>query len=288
MTASPPALLPMLEPEPTSHTRAALTGNFFDEYRRLRPRAPMPQFDVSFYPFTGVNTTIRLRDGKAFVRLSDMLEGAPDSVTRAIAHILLAKLYRKPIEPVHANRYRRHLGSEAVIRQAELVRRSRGRKNVSTAQGHYYDLDEVFDHLNRRFFQRAAGPPSADMERALSAAATGPLRRGSQYHCRQPRIRPAGDASLRGRVSGISRDAAFETSCPNARRTAVRPFARIPAGRKNVSATGAGEGISEEAVNAGDRRKMGKKVVPPSCGARRWEAGYVETVWVPSCACEPV
>jgi predicted metal-dependent hydrolase len=150
----------MLEPDsitPTSGLR--LQDIFSTEYRRLRPRAPMPLFHISFYPFTGVNTTIRLRDGKAFVRLSDMLEGAPDSVTRAIAHILLAKLYRKPIEPVHANRYRRHLGSEAVIRRAEMVRRSRGRKNISTAQGDYYDLDEVFDHLNRQFFNGLLGRP---------------------------------------------------------------------------------------------------------------------------------
>jgi len=160
LTASPPALLPMLEPDsqtPTSGLR--LQDIFSEEYRRLRPRAPMPLFHISFYPFTGVNTTIRLREGKAFVRLSDMLEGAPDSVTRAIAHILLAKLYRKPIEPVHANRYRRHLGSEAVIRRAEMVRRSRGRKNVSTAQGDTYDLDEVFDHLNRQFFHGLLGRP---------------------------------------------------------------------------------------------------------------------------------
>src|SRR5665213_1655862 len=120
---------------------------FAAEYRRLRPRAPMPAFDVRFYPFTGVNTTIRLREGKALVRLSDMLEGAPESVLRAIAHILLAKLYRKPIEATHANRYRRHLGSEAVTRRAEQVRRSRGRKNVLSAQGHHYDLDEIFEHL---------------------------------------------------------------------------------------------------------------------------------------------
>jgi len=30
------------------------------------------------------------------VSLSDLLEGAPESVIRAIAHILLAKLYKKP------------------------------------------------------------------------------------------------------------------------------------------------------------------------------------------------
>ena len=33
-----------------------------------------------------------------FVRLSDLLEGAPDTVLHAIAHILLAKMYRKPID----------------------------------------------------------------------------------------------------------------------------------------------------------------------------------------------
>ncbi len=136
-----------------------LESIFAAEYRLLRPRAPMPSFEVRFYPFTGINTTIRLRDGKALVRLSDLLEGAPESVIRAIAHILLAKLYRKPIEAIHANRYRRHLGSEAVTRRAEQVRRSRGRKNVLTARGHHYDLEEIFEDLNRRFFHGLLGRP---------------------------------------------------------------------------------------------------------------------------------
>lgn len=119
----------------------------------------MPAFEVRFYPFTGVNTTIRLREGKALVRLSDMLEGAPEGVLRAIAHILLAKLYRKPIEAAHANRYRRHLGSEAIARRAEQVRRSRGRKNISTAEGSQYNLEEIFDRLNRQYFNGLLGQP---------------------------------------------------------------------------------------------------------------------------------
>ena len=57
--------------------------------------------------------------------------GAPESVLRAIAHILLAKLYRKPINSVQTNRYRRFASSEAVIRQTELIRQSRGRKKIS-------------------------------------------------------------------------------------------------------------------------------------------------------------
>ena len=132
---------------------------FARECRRLRPRSTAPDFDVRFYPFTGINTTIRLRQGKAFVRLSDMLEGAPPSVLHAIAHILLAKLYRKPIEPTHAARYRRHLVSDAVCRRAEQVRRSRGRKNISTPQGTHYNLQEIFEDLNRRFFNGLLGQP---------------------------------------------------------------------------------------------------------------------------------
>src|SRR5580704_8011051 len=119
----------------------------------------MPPFDVRFYHFTSLNTTIRLREGRIKVHLSDILEGAPESVLRAIAHILIAKLYRKPIEPAHATRYRRFAGSEAVVRQTERVRQSRGRKRISTAKGDHYDLDEVFEALNTRFFHGLMGRP---------------------------------------------------------------------------------------------------------------------------------
>ena len=73
---------------------------FAEEYRGLRPRAPMPELEIRFRRFTSLNTTIRLRDGKLMVRLSDLLEHAPENIHQAIAHILLAKLYRKPVAPV--------------------------------------------------------------------------------------------------------------------------------------------------------------------------------------------
>ncbi len=112
----------------------------------------MPALEIKFRRFTSLNTTIRLRDGKLVVRLSDLLEYAPETVHRAIAHILLAKLYRKPIEPVFADRYRRYTQSEAVSKQSERIRQTRGRKRISTAVGETYDLEEVFEVVNRRFF----------------------------------------------------------------------------------------------------------------------------------------
>jgi len=162
-------VIPELEapPKPKRRTRSPKLAsadhlvNIFElEYRELRPRAPIPHFDIRFRHFTSLNTTIRLREGRLHVRLSDLLEPAPESVHHAIAHILLAKLYKKPIAPTHADRYRRHTSSEAVSRQAEHIRQTRGRKRISTPRGHHYDLDEVFESLNIRFFNGLLGRPT--------------------------------------------------------------------------------------------------------------------------------
>lgn len=119
----------------------------------------MPEFAIEFFAFTNVNHTIRLRQGKLFVRVSDLLEGAPEAVLRALAHILLAKMYRKPIEPAHATRYRRYVGSHDIVRKAHLVRQMRGRKRIDSAKGHTYDLEAVFDDLNTRFFHGLLARP---------------------------------------------------------------------------------------------------------------------------------
>ncbi len=143
-----------------SSVSTALIEVFEHEYRELRPRAPIPPLDIRFRRFTSLNTTIRLREGRLHVRLSDLLEYAPEPVHHAIAHILLAKLYRKPIARVYADRYRRYVSSEPVARQAEHIRQTRGRKVILSPRGHHYDLDEVFESLNTRFFHGLLGRPT--------------------------------------------------------------------------------------------------------------------------------
>ena len=139
---------------------------FQKSYRELRPRAPMPEFRVEFYPFTNVNNTIRLREGVLRVRMSDLLEGAPESVLEAIAHILLAKIYRQPIEAIHATRYRRHVASHDILAKAHLVRQMRGRKQIDSARGQVYDLEEIFDDLNLRFFLGLLARPQMTWSRS--------------------------------------------------------------------------------------------------------------------------
>jgi len=146
---------------------------FQEEYRALRPRAPMPPIAVRFRRFTSLNTTIRLREGQIFASLSDLLEGAPESVLRAIAHILLAKLYKKPIDPAHNLRYKRFSTSAAVTRQTELIRGARGNKRFFGPEGRFYNLEEVFDTLNARFFGGLLGRPNLTWSEGMSKRSLG-------------------------------------------------------------------------------------------------------------------
>jgi predicted metal-dependent hydrolase len=132
---------------------------FHEAYRELRPRTSAPPLHVRFYPFVSINNTIRLRQGELYIRLSDLLEGAPETVLHSIAHILLAKLYRQPVHRLHSARYRRYIASHDVAAKARLVRQMRGRKLIRSARGHHYHLEEIFEDLNRRFFHGLMGRP---------------------------------------------------------------------------------------------------------------------------------
>jgi hypothetical protein len=143
------------------------------EYRALRPRAPMPPILIRFRRFTSLNTTIRLREGRILVSLSDLLEGAPESVARAIAHILLAKLYRKPVDAAQNLRFKRFASSAAVARQTDLIRHARGTKRYSGPEGRFYNLEELFDTLNTGFFGGLLGRPQLTWSEGMARRSLG-------------------------------------------------------------------------------------------------------------------
>jgi predicted metal-dependent hydrolase len=142
-------------------------------YRDLRPRTPAPVIDARFYPFVSINNTIRLRQGELYIRISDLLEGAPETVLHSIAHILLAKLYRKPIDRAQGARYRRYVASHDISAKARIVRQVRGRKHIHSARGHHYHLEEIFDDLNRRFFHGLMGRPQLTWSRNHARSSLG-------------------------------------------------------------------------------------------------------------------
>src|ERR1700682_2899769 len=104
-------------------------------FHELKPRTPLPGLRVEFCRFANADSFIRLENGQWHVGISDLLGGAPAPVTEALAHILLGKLYRKPVPRVYAHRYRLYLNRRDMRRQMHLVRHIRGRKFISGPQG---------------------------------------------------------------------------------------------------------------------------------------------------------
>ena len=130
----------------------------------------MPEFEIEFFKFSNINNTIRLRHERILVRISDLLEGAPEPVLKAIAHILIAKLYRKRIDSSHAACYRKHIASRRVAAKTHLVRQIRGKKRIDSARGSHFDLNDVFEELNIRYFYGLLGRPQ--MTWSVSASRT--------------------------------------------------------------------------------------------------------------------
>jgi len=142
-------------------------------FRELKPRTPTPGLRVEFCRFANADSFIRLENGRLHVRISDLLEGAPAPVMEALAHILLGKHYRKPVARLYAYRYRLYLNRRDVRRQAQLVRQIRGRKFISGPAGEHHNLEEIFERLNRQFFDGLMGRPLLGWSRRASRSLLG-------------------------------------------------------------------------------------------------------------------
>jgi hypothetical protein len=133
---------------------------FQTAHRQLKPRTPIPQITVEFFPFAGLNHTARLHDGRLIVRLSDIFSDAPDEVYQSLALILLAKLYHKKIDGGYHRVYRLFILQREIQERTQQVRCSRSRlARVPGSRGRYVDLDETFNRLNDTYFGGTLSKP---------------------------------------------------------------------------------------------------------------------------------
>jgi predicted metal-dependent hydrolase len=128
-------------------------------FRALKPRTPVPHVTVRFRKYANANSRIRLENGQLEVDISDLLEGAPAPIQEALASILISKLFRKPPDQAALARYRRYLNRTDVRRTLHLVKQARGRKSFRSAQGRFYDLTEIFEELNFKYFNGLMARP---------------------------------------------------------------------------------------------------------------------------------
>jgi hypothetical protein len=139
---------------------SSLRSYFADAFQQVTRRRETPEIHVAYYPFAGLNHTIRIRKQRIYVRVSDLLCEAPPQVQRALAFILMAKLFRKRASAEDQAIYRQYAYQPQVLRASELARRARGRKHLSGAAGQHFDLDQLFARLNRRYFNNQLPKPA--------------------------------------------------------------------------------------------------------------------------------
>jgi hypothetical protein len=138
----------------------SLKMHFADAFRQITKRTESPEIHVTFYPFAGLNHTIRIRKQRVYVRVSDILRDAPQPVYRALAFILVSKLFNKRAMAEHEKLYRQYAYQPQVLRASDLARQKRGRKVLTNAVGRVYNLDKIFARLNRRYFNNELAKPT--------------------------------------------------------------------------------------------------------------------------------
>ena len=128
-------------------------------FRIIRPRTPAPEVSVTFRRFANANSFIRLQTGRIDVRVTDILRDAPAPILEALAFILLCKLYRHQIPRAYSHRYRLYLNRKEIRQSVQHLRRERGRKQVSDPRGACYDLVDLFEEINARYFNGLMARP---------------------------------------------------------------------------------------------------------------------------------
>ncbi len=128
-------------------------------FRELKPRSPLSGVRVEFRKFVGASAIVRFSEGVLLVRLSDILAEAPAPIAEALAHILLAKLFRRRTASFHREQYRHWLNRTDIRAKMHHVRRERGYKHRGTPVGSRFNLLELFEQLNARFFAGALVQP---------------------------------------------------------------------------------------------------------------------------------
>jgi predicted metal-dependent hydrolase len=121
-------------------------------FTRLGCHGRPPHFIVELFPYANLSHTMRLRDGIAKVRISDILSDAPVQVLEAAAAILLAQMYRRRLPAELRDLYRQYALDHTTRSHIARARLKRARRIAHKPQGTAHDLAPMFTALNQEYF----------------------------------------------------------------------------------------------------------------------------------------
>ena len=102
-----------------------------------------------FYPSRSLNHRIKMERGKIHIHIAEAMRSAPHAIIRALLIILVLKLYRRKVDRRLYRIYREYLESNA----HQLPQPQKRPPNARyTPVGTYFNLNDIFDRMNRTYF----------------------------------------------------------------------------------------------------------------------------------------
>lgn len=117
----------------------------------LSDNYPVKNFTLSaeFYKSKTIRHTIELKRHEIHVRLSQLIENAPLDIISILGKLLLAKIFRHKPDPDNRRVYNNYIQQNII--PGLPLNKNKISKNYTSA-GHHYDLIELFNQLNRTYF----------------------------------------------------------------------------------------------------------------------------------------
>lgn len=145
---------------PRTHSQVPGGAALFQRvFTRLGCEGRPPRFRVEFYPYASLVLTIRRREEAVYVRFSDLLRRAPLSVLEGAAALLLARVYRRKSPRALVEPYLEYARSNRTRGRITRMRRGRVRPASAGPRGRHFDLEQLFESLNAKYFAGALERP---------------------------------------------------------------------------------------------------------------------------------
>jgi hypothetical protein len=133
-----------------------------EAYKRLTGRFPISihYISITFYPYSNLQARMWRENGTLHVKMTDVMADMPERFHKALALILVGRHEKKPYpkeEDQVFNKYAAMPEVQQVLRQ-RAVSRKRKPKTYGV-QGEKYNLEEVFNKVNRIYFKAKLKQP---------------------------------------------------------------------------------------------------------------------------------
>jgi hypothetical protein len=128
-------------------------------FTRLGCDGRPPRFRVEFYAYASLVLTIRRREDVVFVRFSDLLQRAPLPVLEGAAALLLSRVYRRKASRALVEPYLNYARSNRTRSRISRMRRGRVRLASTDPRGRHFDLEQMFEQLNEKYFSGSLQRP---------------------------------------------------------------------------------------------------------------------------------